>query len=121
MILKRTGLFEQPAVLLVLCGCLAIYGFFVLLPCAFGSRARLARNAEKIGTSNPHLARVFCLIALVLVLVAFVAVNFLYAEVPAVVRSGVVLFVVSGGLLAVRRARREVREADRMSTGQPQP
>ena len=72
--LRESGLFSHPTIQVILYGCLAIYGFRVLVPFAFGSRQQLAENAEIIGIRNPWVARIFCIVAMLAVFVGFVAV-----------------------------------------------
>jgi hypothetical protein len=103
--LRRSGFFDQPTVLLVCYACLAVYGFRVLVPFAFGSRKLLAENAETIGTSNPWVARITCSIAMVAVFAGFTTVVLLTPEVSIMVRLGDVLGVVAGGVLLLRRAK----------------
>ncbi len=55
--LWQSGFFSHPTIQVILYGCLAIYGFRVLVPFAFGSRQQLIKNAGTIGVSNPWVAR----------------------------------------------------------------
>lgn len=103
MLLRQSGFFDRPTVLIVCYGCLAIYGFRVLVPLAFGSSKRLAENAETIGTSNPRVARIFCIIGMLAVFAGFISVMLLNDEVSDTVRLGVVLSVVATGSVSLWR------------------
>ena len=110
--LRRSGSFSQPTIQVILYGCLAIYGFRMLVPFAFGSRRHLAENAEMIGTSNPWVARIFCINAMVAVFAGFIAVMLLNDEVSLRVRLGVVLSVVAAGIFSLRRTRLHAHKDD---------
>jgi len=101
--LRRSGLLDQPTVQVILYGCLAIYGFRVLVPFAFGSRQQLVENAETIGMGNPWVARLMCIIAMVAVFAGFGAVMLFNPEVKLSVRLGVALGVLGAGIFSLRR------------------
>ena len=112
MVLRQSGFFDRPTVLVVCYGCLAIYGFRVLVPFAFGSRKHLAENAETIGTSDPWVARITSSIAMVGVFAGFTAVVLLTPEVSIMVRLGVVLCVAASGVLLLRRRKCKTETVD---------
>ena len=84
---------------------MAHYGVLVLVPYAFSSREKLATNAATIGSGNPLVARIMCVIAMVFVFVMFIAVTLLHQEVTAIVRLGGVLSVLGVGIFSAWRAR----------------
>jgi len=114
--LRQSGFLDRPTVLVVCYGCLAIYGFRVLVPFAFGSRKQLVENAKTIGASNPWVARITCSIAMVAVFVGFFAVILLNPEVNVMVRLGVVLGVAAGGIISLRRTRLKTQQGNTLAT-----
>jgi hypothetical protein len=71
-------------------------------PSHWAASEHLAENADAMGTSNPWLARITCNIAMG-EFAGFTAVVILTPDASIMVRLGVVLGVVAGGVLLLRR------------------